>query len=75
MIRDRSVSLSDRQRIMVEQFDKRSVTNGEVFLKASSWQINIDFSQLMSDRLRSENDMLIKPPEFDCCSHIPNKIT
>ena len=61
MIRDRSVSLSDRQRIMVEQFNKRSVTNGEVFLKASSWQINIDFSQLMSDRLRSEkteNDML-----------------
>ena len=58
MIKDRSVSLSDRQRIMVEQFDKRSVTNGEVFLKASSWQINIGFSQLMSDRLRSENDML-----------------
>ena len=61
MIRDSSVSLSDRQRIMVEQFNKRSVTNGEVFLKASSWQINIDFSQLMSDRLRSEkteNDML-----------------
>ena len=57
-IRDRSVSLSDRQRIMVEQFDKRSVTNSEDFLKASSWQINIDFSQLMSDRLRSENDML-----------------
>ena len=43
---------------MVKQFDKRSVTNGEAFFKASSWQINIDFSQLMSDRLRSENDML-----------------